>query len=96
MEKQSQTMHGMLSTLLDNISEFFRKMGEGAFGEVKSVLQDVSDQLAEWEQDGTLDEWAQNLGVSLKNLVAFMKQAISVGLDFKEAIIAGGCGSRYV
>lgn len=89
MEKQSQTMHGMLSTLLDNISEFFRKMGEGAFGEVKSVLQDVSDQLAEWEQDGTLDEWAQNLGVSLKNLVAFMKQAISVGLDFKEAIIAG-------
>ena len=89
MEKQSQTMQGMLSTLQDNISEFFRKMGEGAFGEVKSVLQDVSDQLAEWEQDGTLDEWAQNLGVLLKNLVAFMKQAISVGLDFKEAIIAG-------
>lgn len=89
MEKQSQTMQGMLSTLQDNISEFFRKMGEGAFGEVKSVLQDVSDQLAEWEQDGTLDEWAQNLGVLLKNLVAFMKQAISVGLDFKEVIIAG-------
>lgn len=89
MEKQSQTMQGMLSTLQDNVSEFFRKMGEGAFGEVKSVLQDVSDQLAEWEQDGTLDEWAQNLGVLLKNLVAFMKQAISVGLDFKEAIIAG-------
>lgn len=89
MEKQSQTMQGMLSTMQDNITEFFRKMGEGAFGEVKSALQDVSDQLAEWEQDGTLDEWAQNLGVLLKNLVAFMKQAISVGLDFKEAIIAG-------
>lgn len=89
MEKQSQTMRGMLSTMQDNISEFFRKMGEGAFGEVKSALQDVSDQLAEWEQDGTLDEWAQGVGVMLKNLVAFMKQAISVGLDFKEAIIAG-------
>lgn len=89
MEKQSQTMHGMLSTLQDNISEFFRKMGEGAFGEVKSALQDVSDQLAEWEQDGTLDEWAQGVGVLLKNLIAFLKQAISVGLDFKEAIIAG-------
>lgn len=89
MEKQSQTMQGMLSTLQDNISEFFRKMGEGAFGEVKSVLQDVSDQLAEWEQDGTLDEWAQNLGVFLKNLVAFMKQAISVGFQFKEVILAG-------
>lgn len=89
MEKQSETMQGMLSTLQDNISEFFRKMGEGAFGEVKSVLQDVSDQLAEWEQDGTLDEWAQGVGVMLKNLIAFLKTAISVGLDFKEAIIAG-------
>lgn len=89
MEKQSETMQGMLSTLQDNISEFFRKMGEGAFGEVKSVLQDVSDQLAEWEQDGTFDRWAQGVGVLLKNLVAFLKQAISVGLDFKEAIIAG-------
>lgn len=89
MEKQSQTMRGMLSTMQDNISEFFRKMGEGAFGEVKPALQDVSDQLAEWEQDGTLDEWAQNSGVLLKNLVAFMKQAISVGHDFKEVIIGG-------
>lgn len=89
MQKQSETMQGMLSTLQDNVSEFFRKMGEGAFGEVKSALQEASDLLAEWEQDGTLDEWAQNSGVLLKNLVAFMKQAISVGLDFKEVIIGG-------
>lgn len=89
MEKQSQTMRGMLSTLLDNLSEFMRKMGEGAFGEVKSALQEASDLLAEWEEDGTLDRWAQGVGVLLKNLVAFLKQAISVGLDFKEAIIAG-------
>lgn len=88
MEKQSQTMHGMLSTLLDNLSEFMRKMGEGAFGEVKSALQEASDLLAEWEKDGTLDKWAQGVGVMLKNLIAFLKQAISVGLDFKEAIIA--------
>lgn len=89
MEKQSQTMRGMLSTLLDNLSEFMRKMGEGAFGEVKSALQEASDLLAEWEKDGTLDRWAQGVGVMLKNLIAFLKQAISVGLDFKEAIIAG-------
>jgi tape measure domain-containing protein len=89
MEKQSQTMQGMLSTLQDNITEFFRKMGEGAFGEVKSALQEASDLLAEWEEDGTLDRWAQGVGVLLKNLIAFLKQAISVGLDFKEAIIAG-------
>lgn len=89
MEKQSQTMRGMLSTLLDNLSEFMRKMGEGAFGEVKSALQEASDLLAEWEKDGTLDRWAQGVGVMLKNLIAFLKTAISVGLDFKEAIIAG-------
>lgn len=89
MEKQSQTMQGMFSTLLDNLSEFMRKMGEGAFGEIKSALQEASDLLAEWEEDGTLDRWAQGVGVLLKNLIAFLKQAISVGLDFKEAIIAG-------
>lgn len=89
MEKQSETMQGMLSTLQDNLSEFMRKMGEGAFGEVKSALQEASDLLAEWEEDGTLDKWAQGVGVLLKNLIAFLKQAISVGLDFKEAIIAG-------
>lgn len=89
MEKQSETMQGMLSTLQDNVSEFFRKMGEGAFGEVKSALQEASNLLAEWEEDGTLDKWAQGVGVMLKNLIAFLKQAISVGLDFKEAIIAG-------
>ena len=89
MEKQSQTMQGMLSTLQDNLSEFMRKMGEGAFGEVKSALQEASDLLAEWEEDGTLDRWAQGVGVLLKNLIAFLKQAISVGLDFKEVIIAG-------
>lgn len=89
MEKQSETMQGMLSTLQDNLSEFMRKMGEGAFGEVKSALQEASDLLAEWEEDGTLDRWAQGVGVMLKNLIAFLKTAISVGLDFKEAIIAG-------
>ena len=89
MEKQSQTMQGMLSTLQDNISEFLRKMGEGAFGEVKSALQEASDLLAEWEEDGTLDRWAQGVGVMLKNFIAFLKTSISVGLDFKEAIIAG-------
>ena len=89
MEKQSQTMQGMLSTLQDNLSEFMRKMGEGAFGEVKSALQEASDLLAKWEEDGTLDRWAQGVGVMLKNLIAFLKTAISVGLDFKEAIIAG-------
>lgn len=89
MEKQSETMQGMLSTLQDNLSEFMRKMGEGAFGEVKSALQEASDLLAEWEEDGTLDRWAQGVGVMLKNLIAFLKTAISVGLNFKEAIIAG-------
>lgn len=89
MQKQSETMQGMLSTLQDNVSEFFRKMGEGAFGEVKTALQEVSDQLNEWEQDGTLDEWAQSLGTAIQILVVFLKNAISVGLQFKEAILAG-------
>lgn len=94
MEKQSQTMHGMLSTLLDNLSEFMRKMGEGAFGEVKSALQEASDFLAEWEEDGTLDRWAQGVGVLLKNLVAFLKQAMQAGSGDREDYIVIGQGGQ--
>ena len=87
-------MHGMLSTLLDNLSEFMRKMGEGAFGEVKSALQEASDFLAEWEEDGTLDRWAQGVGVLLKNLVAFLKQAMQAGSGDREDYIVIGQGGQ--
>ena len=92
MEKQSETMKGMLSTLQDNVSEFFRQMGEGAFGEVKDVLAELMVQLNEWEQDGTLQEWAEKLGTTVEALIQILKGAIEILFEFSDEIIAAFTG----
>ncbi len=92
MEKQSETMKGMLSTLQDNVSEFFRQMGEGAFGEVKDVLAELMVQLNEWEQDGTLQEWAEKLGTTVEALIQILKGAIEILFEFSDEIIAAFAG----
>lgn len=89
MEKQAETMQGMLSTLQDNISEFFRKLGEGAFGEVKDALSEVMELMDEWENDGTLNNAARELGTLIKNFVGGLKNAVTVAWKFKEAILMG-------
>lgn len=92
MDKQSQTMNGMFSTLKDNVTEFLRQMGEGAFGEVKDVLADVMEQMKQWEEDGTLEKWAKELGTTIANLVKLLKGAIEVIFEFKDEIIAAFAG----
>lgn len=89
MEKQAETMQGMLSTLQDNVSEFFRKLGEGAFGEVKDALSEVMELMDEWENDGTLNNVARELGTLIKNFVGGLKNAVTVAWKFKEVILAG-------
>ena len=92
MSKQAETMQGMLSTLQDSFSEFFRKMGEGAFGEVKDALSEVMGLLEQWENDGTLDKMAREIGSAIKSFVGFLKGAVSTAWQFKEAIVAGVAG----
>lgn len=88
MEKQSQTMQGMLSTLKDEFSEFFRKMGEGAFGEIKDALSELMAQLKEWEEDGTLERWADKLGTTVSDLIKLLKGAIEILFEFGDVIVA--------
>lgn len=88
MEKQSQTMKGMFSTLQDEVSEFFRQMGEGAFGEVKDALSDLMEQLKEWEQDGTLERWADKLGTTVEVLIKLLRGAIEIVFEFGDVIVA--------
>lgn len=87
MEKQAQTMQGQLSTLQDNLSNFFRQMGEGAFGEIKDVISDINNTIEQWSQDGTLDEWGENVGNVLRFIVEALKKFISVGIEAKDAIL---------
>lgn len=88
MKKQAQTMNGMLSTLQDNVSEFLRKVGEGAFGEVKDVLAELMDKLNEWEEDGTLEKWADSLGTTVETLIKLLEGAIEIGAEFKDELLA--------
>lgn len=88
MEKQSRTMKGMISTLQDNVSEFFRQMGEGVFGEVKDALADLMVQLKEWEEDGTLDRWAERLGANVSDIIRLLRGAIEILFEFGDVIIA--------
>lgn len=88
MEKQSQTMKGMFSTLQDEVSEFFRQMGEGAFGEVKDALSDLMEQLKEWEQDGTLERWADKLGTTIEVLIKLLRGAIEIVFELGDTITA--------
>lgn len=86
MEKQAQTMQGQLSTLQDNLSNFFRQMGEGAFGEIKDVISDINNTIEQWSQDGTLDEWGENIGELLRIVVVVLKNIITFGVEAKDVI----------
>ena len=99
MDKQAQTMNGMLSTLKDNATEFFRKVGEGAFGEVEDELAELMDKLDEWEEDGTLDKIAENIGVTVEALVKALELGVEGVAKFgKEitSVLAGAAAAKAV
>lgn len=89
MEKQSQTMNGMLSSIQEELNEFMRQLGEGAFGEVNNVLSYLIAHLQELEADGTLEKWASGLGNTIKTVVNIITGAIETVLQFSNAIAAG-------
>lgn len=87
MEQQSQTMSGMLSTMKDNIDQFGRDLGEGAFEEVKDALQEVMDLIQQASEDGTLDEVASKAGKLLSGTLEMLLALIQAGYDCKEMIL---------
>lgn len=54
LEKQSQTMTGMLSTLSDNANIFARKVGEESFEYLKGELNDLMATVNEMSESGAL------------------------------------------
>lgn len=69
MEKQSQTFSGMISNLMDTWTRFQTMvMSSGLFDGIKNKLQGVLDTLEEMSNNGELQEWAKNIGDTLKDL----------------------------
>mgnify|MGYP002772839688 CR=1 FL=1 len=86
MEQQSQTMNGMLSTMKDNFDQFGRDIGEGAFKQVKSSLQDVMDMIQKASEDGTLDEVAKDVGDALSGIIKILTGTVKVAYEYRDAI----------
>lgn len=90
MDKQSQTMEGLLATLKDDIGMFARDVGEKSFGYLKGSLNDFMDQLEELEQSGQLGDIATEWGRNIGKFVEFNVSAIKALWDMKEALLAAG------
>lgn len=86
MEKQSQTFTGMLSTLKDTLTQFGRDTGEEAFGKVKASLSELMEQIDGWEEDGTLEKVAEELGTTVANVIDIIRSGIEFIWEYRQAI----------
>lgn len=82
MEKQSQTMQGMLSTVKDNLQQIGRDIGTEAFAEIKSAIEDIMATIKKAQEDGTLSEKAKEIGESIGKTIKKL-------WELKEVIAAG-------
>ena len=89
MEKQSETMSGKLATLEDNISIIGRNIGEETFQALKGELEEVISALDRMSEDGSLDEFAQNIGEDIASVITFIANLIKFLYEIKDVLIAG-------
>ena len=72
MEKQSQTMNGLISTMQDNLQQVGRDVGLEVFKEVKVVIDDILTDLKQAQADGTLAENAERIGKAIAGVTEFL------------------------
>lgn len=87
MEKQSQTMSGLWSTLMDNVKIFAREAGEESFEYLKAELSDLMNTLNQMAADGSLSAMAKDIGGSIATVVKVIVELVKIILSMKEAII---------
>lgn len=90
MDKQSQTMIGMWSTVKDNLGIFAREVGEESFEYLKDELGSFMDTLNQMSKSGELSEVASEWGHSVATFTEYVVEAIKILWDMKEALIAVG------
>lgn len=90
MEKQSQTMSGLWSTLMDNIKIFSREAGEESFEYLKAELSDLMNTLNQMAADGSLSTMAKDIGESIAVAVKTVVEFVKILIEMKEAIMLAG------
>lgn len=86
MEKQSQTLLGRWSTLKDNMGQFARDMGEEAFEETKSSLEDISSEFETMKENGDLSELSKQWGAVFGTLTKLVLGSVEGLVKHKNAV----------
>lgn len=86
MEKQSQTLLGRWSTLKDNLGQFARDIGEDAFEETKSSLEDISNEFEEMKKNGDLSELSKEWGAVFGTLTKVVLGSVEGLIKHKNAV----------
>ena len=92
MEKQSQTMSGMWSTLSDEAEIFSRKVGEETFGYLKGELNALMAEIDRMSESGELDKLASEIGADIAGTVKTCAELVKIIFEMRDAIIAASAG----
>lgn len=88
MEKQSQTMSGLWSTFMDNISMVARQAGEEGFGELKGELEGLLDMVNELAENGT----GEKVGRGVATIISAVSDLIGLLWDMRGVLVTIGAG----
>lgn len=86
MEKQSQTLSGMFSTLKDEFAQFGRDSGEEAFGDLNEYVGELLAQLEQAKSDGTLAAIAEDVGNAVSAVVQTLINATKFIVEHRKAL----------
>lgn len=92
MEKQSQTMSGMFSTMTDTINIFARQVGEESFEYLKTEMNSLMAEIDRMSASGELQAIAEDIGADVAGAVKLAGNLLKILFDMKDVIIAGTAG----
>lgn len=87
-EKQSQTMAGLWSTFMDNISMMARQAGEEGFQELKDELQGLLDTVTSLVDSGAAEQFGSGVAV----IISAVANLISLLWDLRGVLVTVGAG----
>lgn len=89
MEKQSQTMEGLLSTASANINMALRDIGSGAFEALKDEVSGALAELQRMQNDGSLKEFASGVGDQIAVVVNIMSWLAKTAYNLRHVLLIG-------
>jgi hypothetical protein len=83
MNELSGTAKGMYSNMMDAIGLFGREIGTEALDSAKEAMQSLIEKIWELKNNGTMEEWAQNIG----NVISYVISWVIYLIDHIDEIV---------